>query len=1101
MKNDNAMVACSKPAGPDQSHRVIRSRRLPDRGLRWVFLSVLALAAPPWVSVATAGSDTWTGQSGSSTLVWSNAANWNPGVPKVGDDLVFFIAPSPSKTVYVDGSFQINSITLHPNVSEWFIDVEPAKTLTFTGPGISHDGESPEISTLGGSGGTRGGSVQFLGSATAADISLVNDGGSASGEAGGYTQFMETSTAGTALVINDGGTNGFGGYTDFEGSATAGDADLTSYGGIFSGSYGGATVFSDSSTAGHATLTAQGASSSGATAGETKFFDSTTAANATIITNSGANDGEAGGETSFFDTTTAANATITNNGDTVQGAGIGQTAFFDSATAGQANLTNNGGASGPKGPVQGTTKFFGDATADHATINNNGGVANGFAGGATQVFSGATAGNATINNNGGAVFNAQGGVTTFFSSTAGNATITTYGGAVSGAKSGTTQFTNTATAGSATLITNGSLDNNTGAGEVDFKKTATAGNATLITNGPTVSGGRGGFTAFFDSATGGTARAITDTGGQFAINFLTTAGMDIGSIEGGGIYVLGKKNLTVGGNNLSTTVTGVIEDRTSVIGDTGGSLTKVGSGSLTLTATNTYTGPTTVNGGTLFVDNTKGSGTGTGALTVNTGGTLGGTGGVGGMVTVNSGGVVAPGHSPGTLSINGNYIQNSGGALKIELGGAGAGIGFDQLVINGNASLDGILNLSLVSGFRPAVGDTFAIIACVSATGNFATINSTGFSVRSDVSKTGVVLTVTDVAPVPVITSPTSASGTKDQPFTYQITATDSPTSFGASGLPAGLSVNATNGVISGTPAAVGSFAVTISATNSAGPGSATLTLTISPPPSATPGLVGNVSTRLPVGTDDNVLIEGFIVQGPAGSTKKILVRAIGPSLSAFGITDALANPVLEIYDETSAKVASNDDWKTTQVGGLITGDQSAEISASQLAPGNDLESAIIADLAPGSYTAVVRGAGNTIGTGVVDAYDLSAASPARLANIATRGLIQAGDKLMIAGFIVQNGPVRVVIRAIGPSLSGFGIANALADTTLQLRDVNGVIVLENDNWKTDQQQDLEATGLQPTNDLEAALVTTIQPGQYTAQVRGKNDSSGIGVVQVYFVQ
>jgi hypothetical protein len=270
--------------------------------------------------------------------------------------------------------------------------------------------------------------------------------------------------------------------------------------------------------------------------------------------------------------------------------------------------------------------------------------------------------------------------------------------------------------------------------------------------------------------------------------------------------------------------------------------------------------------------------------------------------------------------------------------------------------------------------------------------------------------------------------------------------------------------------------------------------------------LVGNVSTRLPVGTDDNVLIEGFIVEGPDGSTKKIMVRAIGPSLASFGIADALANPTLEIHDGTNATVATNDDWKITQVGGLITGDQSAEINASQLAPSNDLESAIIADLAPGSYTAVVRGFGNTVGTGVVDAYDLSAASPARLANIATRGLIQPGDKLMIAGFIVQNAPVQAVIRAIGPSLSAFGIANALPDTTLELRDQNGAILLENDNWKTrpdgsSQQAEVENTGLQPSDDLEAALVTTLQPGQYTAQVRGKDETTGIGVVQVYFLQ
>jgi hypothetical protein len=201
------------------------------------------------------------------------------------------------------------------------------------------------------------------------------------------------------------------------------------------------------------------------------------------------------------------------------------------------------------------------------------------------------------------------------------------------------------------------------------------------------------------------------------------------------------------------------------------------------------------------------------------------------------------------------------------------------------------------------------------------------------------------------------------------------------------------------------------------------------------------------VGTGDNVLIEGFIVQGPAGSTKKIIVRAIGPSLAPFGITDALPNPTLEIHDSNNgnAIVAMNDDWKVTQVGGLITGDQSAEIVASGFKPGNDLESAIIANLAPGSYTAVVRGSGNSVGTGVVDAYDLSPASAAKLANVATRGLIQPGDKLMIAGFITQNGAVRAVVRAIGPSLAAFGIANALPDTTLQLRDQNGTIVVEND--------------------------------------------------------
>lgn len=290
-------------------------------------------------------------------------------------------------------------------------------------------------------------------------------------------------------------------------------------------------------------------------------------------------------------------------------------------------------------------------------------------------------------------------------------------------------------------------------------------------------------------------------------------------------------------------------------------------------------------------------------------------------------------------------------------------------------------------------------------------------------------ITVKDVAPSALTYSTNPATYSKGAAITN-----NTPSSSGgpvvsysiSPGLPTALSFSTTTGVISGTPTATSPATdYTVTATNSGGSTTATVNITVNG------GLVGNVSTRLPVGTGDNVLIEGFIVQGPAGSTKKIIVRAIGPSLAPFGITDALANPTLEIHDASGATIASNNDWKITQIGGIITADQSAEISASQLAPSNDLESAIIANLAPGSYTAVVRGVNNTVGTGLVDAYDLSPSSPAKLANIATRGLIQPGDKLMIAGFIVQNAPVQTVVRAIGPSLIAFGIANALPDTTL----------------------------------------------------------------------
>jgi hypothetical protein len=265
-------------------------------------------------------------------------------------------------------------------------------------------------------------------------------------------------------------------------------------------------------------------------------------------------------------------------------------------------------------------------------------------------------------------------------------------------------------------------------------------------------------------------------------------------------------------------------------------------------------------------------------------------------------------------------------------------------------------------------------------------------------------------------------------------------------------------------------------------------------------GIAGNVSTRLMVGGGDNALIEGFIVDGPAGSTKKIIVRAIGPSLLPFGINDALANPILEIHDSNGATIATNNDWKSTQIGGLVTSDQFAQINGSGFAPSDDLESAIIVDLVPGGYTAVVRGVNGTTGTGVVDAYDLSTGSPARLANIATRGLVQPGDNLMIAGFIVQKGPAKVVVRAIGPSLVAFGINNALPDTTLELHDQNGAIVRMNDDWMSDQKAELEALGLQPGNDLEAALVQTIPVGLYTAHVRGKPETTGVAVVEVYIL-
>jgi hypothetical protein len=246
---------------------------------------------------------------------------------------------------------------------------------------------------------------------------------------------------------------------------------------------------------------------------------------------------------------------------------------------------------------------------------------------------------------------------------------------------------------------------------------------------------------------------------------------------------------------------------------------------------------------------------------------------------------------------------------------------------------------------------------------------------------------------------------------------------------------------------------------------------------------LGNISTRLNVGTADNVLIGGFIVTGPL--LKKIMVRGLGPSLPVPG---ALADPVLELHDGSGQTIATNDDWGTAE--------NVQEITQSGIAPTNSRESAILATLAPGSYTAIVKGAGNTTGVGLVEAYDLNTHASAKLANISTRGSVQTGDNVMIGGLIaVGQGSENVLVRAIGPSLA---LPNRLSDPTLELRDSNGGLIASNDNWRDTQEAAIQATGIPPSDDHESAILTTLTPASYTAILRGANETSGVALVEVY---
>ncbi len=236
----------------------------------------------------------------------------------------------------------------------------------------------------------------------------------------------------------------------------------------------------------------------------------------------------------------------------------------------------------------------------------------------------------------------------------------------------------------------------------------------------------------------------------------------------------------------------------------------------------------------------------------------------------------------------------------------------------------------------------------------------------------------------------------------------------------------------------------------------------------------------------DNVLIGGFIITGT--QPKQVIARAIGPSLP---VPMALADPILELHDASGATIAMNDNWQESA-------DEQAIIDA-EFAPSAESESAILMTLDPGVYTTIVRGVGATTGAALVEVYDLDRSVDSQLANISTRGLVQTGDDVLIGGLIIQGeADTTVLVRAIGPTLADAGVDGALADPLLELHDKNGVLITTNEDWKDSQQTEIEATGLAPENDSEAAILATLSPDNYTAIVKGSGGTTGVALVEVY---
>jgi hypothetical protein len=473
------------------------------------------------------------------------------------------------------------------------------------------------------------------------------------------------------------------------------------------------------------------------------FNNSATAGSGTFFTtNGGTNLQPDPGFITFNDSSSAGSGTFTNNGPTTasQTFGGGVTLFSGSATAANGTFINNGGTvSSQVNSTSGNTDFDGTATAADGIFTNKAATVSGGDGGGTAFGSSSTAGNATITNEGGIVRGGSGGGTSFTglfgTSTAGNATITNNAGVVSGAPGGTTSFEGffeivspgntffgSSTAGNATIINNGTSIRGAGGGETvfftDFNSSnplgaSTAGKATLIANGGT-GGGQGGEILFKGFSQGGTSRIEVFGNGSLDISAHAAPGLTVGSIEGSGNVFLGVNNLIVGSNNTSTTFSGVIQDGGGN-GGIGGSVTKIGTGTLTLSGADTYTGNTNINGGVLRVDGSIMSNT-----SVNHGGMLTGTGTVTGNVTNNRSGTVSPGDAPGTLTVN-SYTQMSSSTLLIDIAGPNAGQ-FSILDVLGDANLNpnALLLPMLQNGFVPTVGESFTFMDYSALTGTFS---------------------------------------------------------------------------------------------------------------------------------------------------------------------------------------------------------------------------------------------------------------------------------------------------------------------------------------------------------------------------------------------
>jgi hypothetical protein len=368
---------------------------------------------------------------------------------------------------------------------------------------------------------------------------------------------------------------------------------------------------------------------------------------------------------------------------------------------------------------------------------------------------------------------------------------------------------------------------------------------------------------------------------------------------------------------------------------------------------------------------------------------------------------------------------------------------------------------------------------------------------------TTVTFTVAGKTVAPVITSPTSASGTLGAPFaTYTIAGTGLPTSFTATGLPPGLTLNLLTGAINGTPTAWGTFAVTITATNSAGASTTTLNVVI------LSSHIVNFSARAMSGPGSDSLIVGFVVSGDG---KNLLVRGIGPDLASFGIQNFLAAPILTLYSANGAVIATDSGWGTNSSGvndSALIASTGASVGAFAL-PNGSLDSALLATVNNGAVTTGLLTTAGSSGIGLIEIYDVGGNPAASLVNVSARMEVTEGDGVLIGGFVIAgNAPKTVLIRGIGPALSAFGVPGVLADPLVTVFS-GSTALASNSSWGTGTSTaaQLSAAFAQtgafplPAGSADAALLLTLQPGAYTVEVTSLSNSTGVALIEVYDTQ